>query len=89
MRVLFADSSFFIAALNESDVHHHLAAKYTIEFTGNILTTLWVLVEVANFYSNSRRRATAAAFIDAVVQDPKVECVAATAAAFEDGWAFL
>jgi len=87
MRTLFADSSFFIAALNESDAHHEVAEEYSRKFTGKIITTEWVLVEVANFYSTSRRRATASAFIDAFRQDPKVQCVGAVEASFDNGWA--
>ena len=64
MKALFADTSYFIALLNERDVHHSAAETFARDFPGVIYTTDWVLLELANYFSNSRERALAAAMID-------------------------
>jgi uncharacterized protein len=78
MKPLFADTSYFIAMLNERDIHHAVADKFARDFTGLILTTDWVLLELANYFSNSKQRAVAAAMIESILVDPKSECVEAS-----------
>ena len=48
MKSVFADTYFFIALLNPRDEHHVTAAFYTAEFSGRIVTTAWILTELAN-----------------------------------------
>ena len=44
---VFADAFFWIALLNRRDEYHEKAKLYTKDFQGRILTTQWVLAEVA------------------------------------------
>ncbi len=48
MKPVFADTYFFIALLNPHDEHYATATFYTAEFSGRIVTTAWVLTELAN-----------------------------------------
>lgn len=45
--VVFADTHFFIGLLNPKDAAHEAAVRYISSFSGRLLTTEWVLVEVA------------------------------------------
>ena len=48
MKRLFADSFYFIALLNERDACHRRAAELSRESGAVIVTTRWVLAEVAD-----------------------------------------
>jgi|SRR4051812_20277026 predicted nucleic acid-binding protein len=86
MNGVFGDASFFVALISRRDSHHDLADRLGEKYRGRILTTQWVLVEVANFFADSKRRATAIEFIEALLGDPDTEIVRATFPAFQDGW---
>lgn len=55
MRV-FADTSFYIALLSASDRYHEAALRWASAYEGIILTTEYVLIEVANYYCSRNRR---------------------------------
>lgn len=48
MKPVFADSVYFFALLNARDRRHKRAARYAAQATNPILTTAWVLTEVAD-----------------------------------------
>ena len=48
MTALFADTFYFIALLSPADEAHAKAVAFTRQFTGRLLTTAWVLTEVAD-----------------------------------------
>lgn len=48
MKTVFVDTFYFIAALSPDDVAHELAIHFASEFAGPMLTTAWVLIEVAD-----------------------------------------
>lgn len=48
MKRLFADSYYFIALLNQRDAAHRGAADVSRECWAVIVTTRWVLAEVAD-----------------------------------------
>ena len=53
----FADTSFFIALLSPSDTAHEAAVRCARELTAHpLVTSVWVLVELANACSSPRRR---------------------------------
>jgi len=47
VKPVFADSHYFIALLNPKDIAHQAALQFTASFDGRLVTTEWVLVEVA------------------------------------------
>ncbi len=47
MNVVFADTHFFLALLNPKDAAHQAAVQFISSFNGRLVTTEWVLVEVA------------------------------------------
>jgi uncharacterized protein len=58
MRTLFADTFYFIALLNPSDATHAKAVEFTAGNTARMLTTEWVLTELADGLAKSPRGRT-------------------------------
>jgi hypothetical protein len=48
MNVVFADAFYFVARLNRRDQHHARVMAFSRNFRARILTTDWVLMEVAD-----------------------------------------
>jgi predicted nucleic acid-binding protein len=63
MRV-FADSFFFIALLDLADTHHSAVLEYQRAHRLSMVTTRWVLAEVANALSGPPLRGRVGSFID-------------------------
>src|SRR3954451_25348882 len=72
---VFADTFALIAWLNPRDDAHDVVTAYLDGFTGRLVTTEWVLVELADALSAPAARATAVAFLQAVRADPLFEVV--------------
>ena len=63
MKRRFADSFFFIALLSERDACHHRAAEVSRESGVVLVTTRWVLAEVADALCATAWRGRTGAFI--------------------------
>ena len=48
MTIRFADTFYFLALLNENDAAHHSAREYAGRRASMLVTTDWVIVEVAD-----------------------------------------
>jgi predicted nucleic acid-binding protein len=58
MKIAFADSSFYVALLISRDANHAKAKTAARSWTGAVVTTDYVLTEVANYMAgNAKRRA--------------------------------
>jgi uncharacterized protein len=64
MKKVFADAFFFLALLNKRDAWHDKAIEVIDALTGPIVTTQWVLVEVADAFCESRDRGLFASLLD-------------------------
>lgn len=85
MRHLFADSFFFFAYLNAEDGAHEEAEKYFDRFDGHLVTTEWVLTEVADGMAGIGDRETFADFHEALRSDPGVRIVSSDPDLFARG----
>jgi len=56
MKALFADTAYYVAITNPSDTAHKAAERFSRRFTGRIVTTEYVLIELANFLARCRDR---------------------------------
>lgn len=56
MSLVFADAFYFVARLNRHDQHHERVVTFSREFRSHILTTDWVLMEVADALAKSECR---------------------------------
>jgi uncharacterized protein len=82
----FADTFALIAWLNPRDAAHVVVTGYLDGFTGRLLTTEWVLLELADALAAPSARSTAAAFLKAVRADPLFEVVGYVPAVYQAGF---
>lgn len=85
MSRVFADAFYFVALLNRADQYHAQAAAAAGELRGEIVTTEWVLAEVADALADSASRRSVVPFVRDLAQDPKVKIVRAGDDWFERG----
>jgi uncharacterized protein len=78
MNEVFADAFYFIALLNPAD-HFHTAALYATEnLNRRLLTTTWVLMEVADALSSPGIRRIAHQFLHRIAEDDNIRIVEAS-----------
>lgn len=56
MNVVFADAYYFVARLNRRDQHHDRVIKFSRDFRARLVTSDWVLMEVADALAESESR---------------------------------
>ena len=86
MKALFADAFYFIALLSESDQAHERAAAFE-RGTDRLVTTAWVLTEVADAMSARRDRAEFLGMLEGLRRSPHAVIVPPTQELFERGLA--
>lgn len=85
MNAVFADSFFFIAILNPRDECHHCAAKAARELVGQLISTEWVLVEVADAMAGPAFRNKFVKLVDSLRANANAVILPATSDDFEEG----
>ena len=86
MKCAFGDAWYFIALLNPRDSGHKRATAFARTWRGRIVTTRWVLAEVADGLSGDPLlRALAAEFVDRCDAHPSIQVVPASEEQFERG----
>jgi predicted nucleic acid-binding protein len=83
---VFADTFALIAWLNPRDDAHSVVAAFLDAFTGRLVTTEWVLMELADALSSPEARSTAVAFLKAVRADPLFDVVGYAPSAYQAGF---
>lgn len=78
MNLVFADAFYFVARLNRRDQHHERVLKFSKDFRARILTSDWVLMEVADALAESECRGRVRDFILHVRQSTACEIVPAS-----------
>jgi uncharacterized protein len=69
--MIFADTFYFLAIGNKRDHGHQRAAQYAIGYKGKILTTEWVLTEVADALSAPPQRSRFIGLVELIRRDTK------------------
>ena len=87
MKRLFADSFFFFAYLNAADAAHEPAEQYFAGFDGSLVTTEWVLTELADGMAGIGDRETFSEFHEALRSDPAVTVLPSSPELFAEGLA--
>jgi uncharacterized protein len=76
MRIVFADTFYFLALVNPSDKGHGKAVAFTTTFTGRMVATGWVLTELADaLASTPQGRAEFLSTRDDLRADPDAEII--------------
>jgi predicted nucleic acid-binding protein len=89
MTTLFADTFYFVALLSRADEAHAKAVAYTQQFQGRMLTTAWVLTEIADGLKTQRARERFAAFYERLRLRDDVTIVPCSQELFENGMALF
>jgi predicted nucleic acid-binding protein len=84
--IVFADTFGLIAWLNPRDDAHAIVAAYLNRFTGRLVTTEWVLMELADALSAPHVRSTVVAFLQAVRADPLFDVIGYLPDAYQAGF---
>ncbi|MBI2806462.1 MAG: type II toxin-antitoxin system VapC family toxin [Planctomycetes bacterium] len=83
---VFVDTFALIAWLNPRDNAHGAVAAYLDGFSGQLVTTEWVLMDLADALAAPEARSTAVAFLKAVRADPLFEVVGYVPTAYQAGF---
>ena len=84
---MFADSFFYFALLNPADAAHEQAEAFLENLDGKIVTTAWVLTELADGMADPLDRRTFIRLHAALTSDPDVTIVPPDPGLFADGLA--
>jgi len=83
---VFVDTFALLAWLNPRDDAHAIVTAYLDSFAGRLLTTEWVLMELADALSAPEVRSTAVAFLNAVRADPLFDVVGYHSTTYQAGF---
>jgi uncharacterized protein len=85
MTAIFADTFSSLALTNPRDQAHANAVAWTQAFSGNMLTTSWVLTEFADAMSDPRNRMEFVSTLRDLQANPQIEFVEPDPQLFEEG----
>ena len=85
MRPFFADTSYFLALLNETDPHHAAASEIGGEWLGRLVVTEYVLVELGNALSRGNARKLFPPLVRDCWKSPQTRLVEASTRLFQLG----
>jgi predicted nucleic acid-binding protein len=85
MSAVFADTYYFIALLNPGDKEHARSLEFTKTFQGRMVTTAWVLTELADRMCRPPARAIAGLFLEQLPRKREMRVVPAEQPLFAAG----
>lgn len=83
---VFADTAYGIALVVKQDQYHDRAQQWSLRISGRIITTVPVLLEIANTLSRPAWRKAGVALIDNLQHRPDVEIVRLSESLWQRGW---
>jgi predicted nucleic acid-binding protein len=86
MKAVFADTFYFLALLNRRDPHHERAVLASRAAGLRLVTTEFVLIELADALCKPAQREEALALARLVETDPAFELVRCDAGLLQRGW---
>ena len=78
MKTVFADSFYYFSLMSKSDGNHSRAVEFSRKYRGNVVTTEWILTEIADGLAEPRKRHGFVALRDGLLIDETVLIVPAT-----------
>jgi hypothetical protein len=85
VNLVFADTFYFLTIVHRDDAAHHRALTLSGEITEPILTTAWVLTEVADAMAGPGLREVFLRLLETLKADPNCTIVPPTEALFDEG----
>ena len=86
MSPVFADTFYFVAFLNPDDAHHERVRRLSRQLRRRVVTTSWVLTEVADALCDPPNRPQAGKLRQLVSASPFIRVIPATEELFEAGF---
>ncbi len=86
MTEIFADTFYFLALINPSDAAHGAAVAAAQNLRAPLITTCWVLAELADALADPGNRAACVAFIDDLRRQSKFVIIPPSQEQFEAGF---
>lgn len=86
MKVLFADTSFYVAIFSPHDQLHGKAKAVAEAHEGGVITTEFVLVEVGNFFCRGNGRGVFKKMIENLRSAEDIEIIPASSDLFDNGF---
>ena len=83
--MIFADTFYFLALLNQSDAAHGRPRTVSEELTDPLLTTAWVLTEVGDALAAPSLRGAFLRLVKTLRSDPNTRIVSPTQTLFDQG----
>ncbi len=83
MKAVFCDTFFFLAAINPSDRRHHEALAWSNTYDGPLLTTVWVMTEVADALAERQNRQAFKPFYQTLKEDERMRIISAEQSLWE------
>ena len=85
MTGIFADAFYYIARLNRADPAHRQAKAFRISRRMHVVTTEWVLTEVADALAGLRHRGTVTEYLHKLALDPATRIIPASRELYREG----
>jgi len=82
---VFADTSFFVAAIGPRDAQHHRAVEFAQDYEGEVWTTEFVIIEFGNYLYRVKDRPFFEPVVRTIQQSPKYQIVEVSHALLERG----
>jgi hypothetical protein len=89
VKEVFADTFYFLALLDRRDAHHRQVLDFATSYRGSLVTTRWVLAEVANALGGSPVRAAAVRMLQRVEEDASIRVIMSSDGLYERGLALF
>ena len=85
MNRVFADTYYYLALIIPRADTHQQAVDFSQQFTGTIVTTAWVMAEVANALGDTRHRPQFPLLLDGLRQSPQAKIIPPDEQLFDNG----
>ena len=85
MKMVFADTFYYIALLSPNDAAHRRAVEFTRDYNELMVTTAWIVTELADGMAGVSTRQAFAHFHEAIRVDPQVSIVQPEQDCFDEG----
>jgi predicted nucleic acid-binding protein len=81
----FADTYYYLAIINPNDRSHQRVVSFTPALRGGIVTTAWVITELADALADARNRPAFLTILRKLKTETRITVVEPTADLFEEG----
>lgn len=85
MSVVFADTFYLVALLNRDDQYHARCVEAARQLKARLVTTAWVLIELADAMAKTNNRNLVAPYIRTLEKYPRLKIIPFAEALFQRG----